>query len=204
MTGAQALVRQIKDRGVPFISMLCGNGTEPVIDAAVEAGANAIYGVSFGIDKPEDLASEAREKAIADALAKAEELAELNGVQVGEVVSISEIVGQTPYYGVERAALMADGLGGAGPFTPGEQEVSLHEQGERPGAPPARYAPFPPALSPRMDEGAVVLAPRGRGYRRGGLCACHAPHPNPRRSTCSRLCPCRHLPKPGNSVYARW
>ncbi|MFO8079672.1 MAG: thiamine pyrophosphate-binding protein, partial [Armatimonadota bacterium] len=37
MTGAQALIRQIKDRGVPFISMLCGNGTEPVIDAATEA-----------------------------------------------------------------------------------------------------------------------------------------------------------------------
>ena len=99
-----------------------------VIDAAVEAGANSIYGVSFGIDKPEDLASEAREKAIADAQAKAEELAKLNGVEVGEVVSISEIVGQTPYYGVERVALMAEGLGGAGPFTPGEQEVALQLQ----------------------------------------------------------------------------
>ena len=99
-----------------------------VIDAAVEAGANSINGVSFGIDKPEDLASEAREEAVADALAKAEELAGLNGVQVGEVVSVSEIVGQTPFYGVEKGALMADGLGGAGPFTPGEQEVSLQLQ----------------------------------------------------------------------------
>ena len=100
-----------------------------VIDAAVEAGANAIYGVSFGIDKPEELASEAREKAIADALAKAEELAALNNVEVGEVLSVSEVVGQTPYYGVQRVALAAaEGLGGAGPFTPGEQEVSLQLQ----------------------------------------------------------------------------
>jgi uncharacterized protein YggE len=99
-----------------------------VIDAAVEAGANSIYGVNFGIDEPEALASEAREEAIADALAKAEELAALNGVQVGEVVSVSEIVGQSAVYGMERAALMADGLGGAGPFTPGEQEVSLQLQ----------------------------------------------------------------------------
>ena len=37
MTGAQALVQQLKDRGVPFISMLCGNGTEPIIDAAADA-----------------------------------------------------------------------------------------------------------------------------------------------------------------------
>lgn len=99
-----------------------------VVDAAVEAGANAINGVSFGIDKPEDLASEAREKAIADARAKAEELAELNDVEVGAVVSVSEVVGQTPYYGMERSALMADGMGGAGPFTPGEQEVALQLQ----------------------------------------------------------------------------
>ena len=34
MTGAQALVQQLKHRGVPFIAMLCGNGTEPIIDAA--------------------------------------------------------------------------------------------------------------------------------------------------------------------------
>lgn len=99
-----------------------------VIDAAVEAGANAIYGVSFGIDEPEALASEAREKAIADALSKAEELAALNNVQVGEVLSVSEVIGQTPYYGVQRMAAAADGLGGAGPFTPGEQEVSLQLQ----------------------------------------------------------------------------
>ncbi|MGI5820033.1 MAG: thiamine pyrophosphate-binding protein, partial [Armatimonadota bacterium] len=37
MTGAQALVSQLKVRGVPFVSMLCGNGTEPIIDAAAEA-----------------------------------------------------------------------------------------------------------------------------------------------------------------------
>ena len=37
MTGAQALVRQLKDRGVPFMSMLCGNGTEPIIEAAADA-----------------------------------------------------------------------------------------------------------------------------------------------------------------------
>lgn len=37
MTGAEALVQQLKDRGVPFLSMLCGNGTEPIIDAAAAA-----------------------------------------------------------------------------------------------------------------------------------------------------------------------
>lgn len=125
-TGAEGITYRVNNNVRVVIRDLDTVGA--VIDAAVEAGANSIYGVNFGIDKPEDLASEAREEAIADALAKAEELAGLNGVEVGEVVSVSEIVGQTPYYGVERVALMADGLGGAGPFTPGEQEVSLQLQ----------------------------------------------------------------------------
>lgn len=38
MTGAQALIQQLQTRGVPFVSMLCGNGTEPIIDAAAAAG----------------------------------------------------------------------------------------------------------------------------------------------------------------------
>lgn len=37
MTGAQALIEQLKRRGVPFLSMLCGNGTEAIIDAAAAA-----------------------------------------------------------------------------------------------------------------------------------------------------------------------
>lgn len=34
MTGAEVLINQLQQRGVPFISMLCGNGTEPIIEAA--------------------------------------------------------------------------------------------------------------------------------------------------------------------------
>jgi uncharacterized protein YggE len=61
-----------------------------VLDAAIEAGANSIYGVSFSVAEPEKLEAEARGKAIANALAKAKELAQLNGVEVGAVVSVSD------------------------------------------------------------------------------------------------------------------
>ncbi|MGD9496825.1 MAG: thiamine pyrophosphate-binding protein [Armatimonadota bacterium] len=43
MTGAQALIEQLKARGVEFITMLCGNGTEPIIDAAAEADLPLIH-----------------------------------------------------------------------------------------------------------------------------------------------------------------
>jgi acetolactate synthase-1/2/3 large subunit len=43
MTGAQALIQQLSCRDVPYIAMLCGNGTEPIIDAAHEAGIPLIH-----------------------------------------------------------------------------------------------------------------------------------------------------------------
>jgi uncharacterized protein YggE len=64
-----------------------------VLDAAIEAGANNIYGVTFSLDDPSQVESEAREKAVADAQAKAQELATLNDVKLGDVVSVSEVIG---------------------------------------------------------------------------------------------------------------
>ncbi len=43
MTGAQALIRQLTSRGVEFLAMLCGNGTEPIIEAAHEADLPLIH-----------------------------------------------------------------------------------------------------------------------------------------------------------------
>ncbi len=43
MTGAQALVEQLVSRDVQFLSMLCGNGTEPIIDSAAEADLPIIH-----------------------------------------------------------------------------------------------------------------------------------------------------------------
>jgi uncharacterized protein YggE len=76
----------------------------PVLDAAVAAGANNVWGVSFGLDETGPLEARAREKAIADARARAEALARLQGVSLGRVVSISEVVEHGPIY-APRAAL---------------------------------------------------------------------------------------------------
>jgi acetolactate synthase I/II/III large subunit len=42
MNGAEALIRGLQERGVEFISLLCGNGTEGIITAAHEAGLRMI------------------------------------------------------------------------------------------------------------------------------------------------------------------
>ncbi|MFO7646029.1 MAG: SIMPL domain-containing protein, partial [Desulfosarcina sp.] len=48
-----------------------------LLDAVIDAGANNIYGVNFGVDDPDEVMAEARSKPAEDALARAEELAGL-------------------------------------------------------------------------------------------------------------------------------
>ncbi len=61
-----------------------------VLDAAVSDGANALGGLSFAVADPAPLLSQARAQAVADAKAKAEEMAAAAGVTLGPVQTISE------------------------------------------------------------------------------------------------------------------
>lgn len=61
-----------------------------LLDAAVNAGANSIYGVTFYVDDQTAAASEARVMAVEDARTKAEELATAAGMTLGPVVAIAE------------------------------------------------------------------------------------------------------------------
>ena len=67
-----------------------------VLDAAVEAGANQVWGVDLNVSDEDRWQDQAREKAMSDARSRAAELARLAGVELGEVLSISEVVGTSP------------------------------------------------------------------------------------------------------------
>lgn len=77
-----------------------------VLTAVTEAGANNIFGVYFSVADPAALEDEARAAAVADARQRAASLAELGGVELGDVQIISEVVGQTPMFPI--------GMGGGG------------------------------------------------------------------------------------------
>jgi uncharacterized protein len=96
-----------------------------VVAAVVEAGANNIWGVSFTVEDMSAAQAEARGDAIEDARARAEALAELSGVTLGPVMSISEVVGmnQPVFATAERAAMDAGGS-----ISPGELEVGYQVQ----------------------------------------------------------------------------
>jgi uncharacterized protein len=96
-----------------------------VIEAAVGAGANTIYGVTFGVDDTKAAMSEARVAAVADAKATAEELAAASGLTLGRVVSVSEGTVQSSPYAYEG---QAGGKGGGPGFMTGTLQVTVDVQ----------------------------------------------------------------------------
>lgn len=102
-------------------------GTEnvgDVIQAALDSGANNIYGLNFSIDDPSALVSEARAAAIEDAKERAGEIADQLGVQLGDAILVAESSsGGAPF--ITSVAAMEIGIGGGGPpISPGESTVT--------------------------------------------------------------------------------
>jgi hypothetical protein len=95
------------------------------LDAAISAGANSIYGISFSLADPSQVKASVQAKAMADAQAKAQELAKLSGATLGEIVSVSEVIGNNLYTNSFQAYAAQGGIGGgAGPVSPGELALS--------------------------------------------------------------------------------
>lgn len=59
-----------------------------ILGAATETGANQIHGVRFELAEPDTLRATARERAMGDARAKAEQLATLAGARLGPAVAV--------------------------------------------------------------------------------------------------------------------
>ena len=103
--------------------------TGALLAGVVGKGANTVSSLSFEIDNPDTIESEARAEAIAKARAKAEAVAKAGGFSVGRILSIDEGYAYPMY---ERAYTMdAEAYGkGAGVATPviepGSQEVVVN------------------------------------------------------------------------------
>jgi len=102
-----------------------------VIDAVAKAGGDLtrINSIDFSVDDPSDYYEEAREEAIADAKARAEQLARLAGVKLGKATFISEGM-QIPVIR-ERVVEYAEAVPAPAVETPislGEMEISLTVQ----------------------------------------------------------------------------
>jgi uncharacterized protein YggE len=96
-----------------------------VMDTVVSAGANNIFGVNFSVAEPSKLEGDARAKAMADAKERAQNLAILAGVSLGDVVNVSEVVNSpAPLLRSEVAASVS----GNTPIQPGSLDITMSVQ----------------------------------------------------------------------------
>lgn len=80
-----------------------------VLSASVDAGANTIYGVAYSVADQSALEGQARDKAMADAKARAAQLAKDAGTILDGPITISEVVNNPGpiFYGARSAAVAA-------------------------------------------------------------------------------------------------
>lgn len=110
---------QVKVRDIDRVS--------EILDGAIQAGGDAIRvnGISFDVDEPEQYYEQARKLAMEDAQAKAAQLADLAGVDLGDAKTISESTGGVTPRGFDEAVAAPATGGGTTPISPGEGEIVL-------------------------------------------------------------------------------
>ena len=94
-----------------------------VIDAATQAGATDVGGISFDVDDKTKVQNQARELAVADAKKKAADAARIAGFSLGKIINYSENFGDAP-----RPYMMtAKAEGGGDASTPTQIEPGSSE-----------------------------------------------------------------------------
>jgi uncharacterized protein YggE len=106
------------------------NKVSDVLAAAIDAGANSIYGVYFSVSDPAALEAEARQAAMADAQARATSLAELGNVELGGIQIISEVIGSPvqPLLTRNMGGGMAEEAAAAPGISPGQLSFQVQVQ----------------------------------------------------------------------------
>jgi uncharacterized protein len=94
----------------------------PVIDAALEAGANNIYGVSFGLQDRARFTADALTEAVQEARRKADTLARAAGVRILGIAQIQE--GTTARLPIVQEQMEFAARAAATPISPGELTVN--------------------------------------------------------------------------------
>ena len=100
------------------------------IDAVTDAGGDLtrINGINFSIDDPDEYYEEARKEAMADAKKKAEQLAKLANVDLGNATYISENLYSAPIAKSAMAVGYDEGASYSTSISPGELDISLNVQ----------------------------------------------------------------------------
>jgi uncharacterized protein len=123
----QAVLRGYQVQNLVEVKTTNVGGLGALLDDVVSAGATRVMGIRFEASNMEDLKSQARDQAMANARSKAEQMARDAGVTLGRPISIEESDpgGVTPVRAqVPSAALAAPAA--TTPIQPGELQVQTN------------------------------------------------------------------------------
>ena len=95
-----------------------------ILDQAVSAGSNQVYGISFSVTDADKKLDDARKDALADAKRKAELYTSAGGFSVGQVISINE-GGNAPPIPVVYARAAKSEMSADVPMSQGEQVLGI-------------------------------------------------------------------------------
>jgi uncharacterized protein YggE len=96
-----------------------------ILDQATQAGANDVFGVTFALNDPERLQRDAYDIGVRDARERATDLVQSGGVQLGDLLSITQMSSSNPGPVIEAGV----GKGGGGtPIQSGTLEVQVQVQ----------------------------------------------------------------------------
>ncbi len=101
------------------------NKVGEVLGKSVSSGANSINGVNFGVSDPEKLQTQARDKAMANAKAKADQMAKAAGATIDKVMTISEVSYNNPSPLALNAGMVRAADVESVPVSAGQFEVSV-------------------------------------------------------------------------------
>ncbi len=96
-----------------------------ILDAAVSAGANNIYGITFDVQNMDAALASGRDQAMADAQSQAEQLAKAAGATLGAVQSVTYYSNTPIPMAYEKAVAAGVGGGGSVPISSGQLQLTV-------------------------------------------------------------------------------
>ncbi len=124
-TGAQTTERIYHVQNMVRVTVRDVEQVSGIIDAGLNAGANSVFGLNFGIDDTSGLEQEARLEAIENARDRAQKLADAMGVTLGDPIVISETFGGGVGPLFDAAQVGLGGGAGAPPIAGGQLSITV-------------------------------------------------------------------------------